>query len=152
MASRTLTLVVLVVAVVLMVAAPSAIAQTVQLPTIEFQCYVIQHGAHADANVRLTDQFGAENALVQESQLLCNPAKKVFNGNTFGGQTVTIPVPTGATTITIAVPHLQCYKIVPSSTVDRNVKLTDQFGTEAFVSVTGPQVLCTTVVKTDLKD
>jgi hypothetical protein len=148
--SRTLKVAVIAVAVVITIAAwsPRASAQVITLPTIEEKCYVIPPGRALNTPATLTDQFDTEDVLVQQPLYLCNPATKTFAGGTFGGPTVTIPVPPGATTVTIAVPHLKCYKITPSKTVNETVTLTDQFGTETDVKVTTPQFLCTTVTKT----
>ena len=146
MISRTLTMAILAVAVVLAIAAPVASGQALTLPTIEYKCYTVPPGAAVNKPATLTDQFDSENVRVQQAMLLCNPATKVFNGVTFGGETVTIP----GTTIEITLPHLKCYKIVPSKTVNERVTLEDQFGTEENVLVTTPQILCTTVTKTVL--
>jgi hypothetical protein len=148
--SRTVKVAVFAVAVVIAIAgwSPRASAQVITLPTIEEKCYVIPPGPALNTPATLTDQFDTEDVRVQQPLYLCNPATKTFAGGTFGGPTVTIPVPPGATTVTIAVPHLKCYKIVPSTTVKETVTLVDQFGTETDVKVTTPQFLCTTVTKT----
>src|SRR6266496_5653014 len=142
--SRMLTLAILAVAVVMAIAAPTASAQALTLPTIEYKCYVVPPGRAVNKPATLSDQFDTEDVHVQQPLFLCNPASKTFNGTTFGGSTVTV----GG--ITIEVPHLKCYKIVPSATVNKRVTLTDQFGTEEGVLVTTPQLLCTTVTKTEL--
>jgi hypothetical protein len=81
--------------------------------------------------VTLQDQFDTENVTLQQPLYLCNPALKNGEGD-------------------LKLPHLKCYKITPSTNVNRQVTLVDQFGTEEDVSVTTARFLCTGVLKTVL--
>lgn len=162
MIPRTLTIAVLAVSIVSTITAPNASAQTatatptrtptptptvtpLTLPPIEFQCYQLAGGGALNQPATLKDQFDQDNVLVQEPQLLCNPATKRFNGRTFGGFPTITAV---GTTVRITLPHLQCYRIEPDKTEDKTVTLRDQFGTETDVKVTASHFLCTTVIKT----
>jgi hypothetical protein len=76
----------------LTITAPIASAQTFDLPVIEYKCYVIPQGPALNKHAQLEDQFDQENITVQQPLYLCNPATKMFNGETFGGfPTATIP-------------------------------------------------------------
>jgi hypothetical protein len=95
----------------------------------EYKCYDIPQGPAVGQEVTLEDQFGTEDVTVQQPLYLCNPALKNGKGD-------------------LNAPHLKCYKIVPSTSVNRQVTLEDQFGTEENVNITTPRFLCTEVEKT----
>jgi hypothetical protein len=102
----------------------------------EYKCYDIPPGPAVGQEVTLEDQFGRQDVTVQQPLYLCNPATKIVNGVSFTNPTA---------------PHLKCYKIVPSTSVKRQVTLEDQFGTEENVTITTPRFLCTEVEKTLLE-
>jgi hypothetical protein len=111
---------------------------------VEYKCYDIPPGPAVGQEVTLIDQFHPEPegevVTVQQPLYLCNPAAKIMNGVRFENPNV---------------PHLKCYKIVPSRAVKKEVTLTDQFhpGTEdepgETVTITTPRFMCTEVVKTE---
>jgi len=149
-----LNAVVIAAAMLFTIAAPAARAQTVTLDLtntiIDYECYVVPQGRALNARATLTDQFGAQSVLVQESLYLCNPTQKTFNGTVYGGTTVTATTSTGEP-VTVTLPHLKCYKTVPSAAVKVEVNLfTPQFKDTETANITAPQFVCTTVIKTVL--
>lgn len=132
---------------ILMIAVPRAQAQQLTITSIvDYECYVVPPGAALDAPAILTDQFGTQDVLVQASLYLCNPTTKVFQGQTFGGTTATL-----SNGETVVLPHLKCYKTVPSASVNVPVSLfSPQFGDTETAKITAPQFVCTTVEKTVL--
>jgi hypothetical protein len=112
---------------------PRASAQAAS-HTAEYKCYNIPQSPAVGQPITLQDQFGTEEVTVQQPEYLCNPAIKTFNGVKFGSLT--------------RFPHLKCYKIVPSTTVNKAVTLKDQFEMED-VTVTSAALVCTEVTKTE---
>lgn len=106
----------------------------VPIERVEYKCYTLPQGRALNQDVGLNDQFGDETVVVQQPLLLCNPATKIVNGVVF----------------TAEAPHLKCYKIVPSASVNQRVNLTDQFHREENVLVTAAQILCTEVTKEEV--
>jgi hypothetical protein len=101
----------------------------------EYKCYDLPQTPAVGQDVTLEDQFHPEGeaVTVQQPLYLCNPATKIVNGVRFENPTA---------------PHLKCYKIVPSTSVNKQVTLTDQFHPEGEeATVTTPRFLCTEVEK-----
>jgi uncharacterized delta-60 repeat protein len=88
-----------------------------------FRCYGVE-GSALGRNVTLRDQFGSQQAVVEEPEYLCNPASK--NGSPISNPSA----------------HLVCYEldgVDPFSS--RRASLRDQFGVQTF-SVVRPTKLC----------
>jgi hypothetical protein len=140
-AHRAGALTVAVVAVAMLVAIGSwAVdrgAEAAQVPEVEYKCYDLPQTSAIDEPVKLEDQFDTENVTLKQPLYLCNPAVKTPSGGK----------PTGSLT---KFPHLKCYKITPSTNVNRHVTLEDQFETEENVAVTTARFLCTGVLKEEL--
>jgi hypothetical protein len=109
-----------------------------KIPEVEYKCYDLPQTSAINEPVTLEDQFDKEDVTLQQPLYLCNPAVKTPSGGK----------PTGNLT---KFPHLKCYKITPSTNVNRQVTLEDQFGLEEDVSVTTARFLCTGVLKTVLE-
>ena len=99
-----------------------------RLPEVEYKCYDLPQTSAINEPVRLQDQFDTEDVTLQQPLYLCNPALKNGEGD-------------------LKLPHLKCYKITPSTNVNRQVTLVDQFGTEENVAVTTARFLCTGALK-----
>jgi hypothetical protein len=156
--TRTFWTAVLAVGVASTIMAPVATAQvTVDLTNVvvDYKCYVVAPGPALNKPATLSDQFdeirGEEDVLIQQPQFLCNPARKTTTEGTFGGPTVTVG------DVTVILPHLKCYKIVPSRTVNLLADLTTpqfagtDFETEDDARIAAAQYLCTTVTKSDIR-
>jgi hypothetical protein len=157
--TRTFWTALLAVGVALMIMAPVATAQvTVDLTNVvvDYKCYVVAPGPALNKEATLSDQFdairgGVEDVLIQQPQFLCNPAIKTTAEGVFGGPSVTVD------DVTVILPHLKCYKIVPSRTINLLADLTTPqfddtpFETENDARISAAQYLCTTVTKSDIR-
>ena len=102
-------------------AAPAAELATVN----HFQCYRVDPGSPwKPVGLVLRTQFGTADAVVNQIQFLCAPARK-------NGSVVTNPAA-----------HLACYPIKAPAFKPRTVLITNQFESSAPMTVVAPVTLC----------
>jgi hypothetical protein len=109
-----------------------------------FKCFDIDNGHNPYEKVIIKTQFGEEKVVVGQAKLLCEPVKekcrKVTEYNPYGD----------CEYLPQAKNSLKCYTIYDKS-VDKHVKLSDQFEKNDQVKVGEPRFLCTSAKKKEVK-
>jgi hypothetical protein len=109
-------------AALLAVAAPAASAQVVPFQLDHFKCYLPASVAPLiyPVAIRFQDQFGVGNPLIGDPFRLCNPTRKIHNGQ--------------ATPIRWPDNHLMMHRMSPQPVINRRVMVRNQFGDQTLIT------------------